>query len=122
MGIVKEFREFAMRGNVVDLAIGIIIGAEFGKIVNSMVNDIIMPPIGMILNGVNFNELYFALDGKDYESLAKAKEAGAPVFGYGAFIQSIINFLIVAFAVFMIIKAMNKLQSKVKTEQEAANK
>lgn len=116
MGFVKEFREFAVKGNVVDLAVGVIIGGAFGKIVTSLVNDIIMPPLGKLMGDVNFTDLYYALDGKMYDSIAKAKEAGAPVFAYGTFIQTVIDFLIVAFSVFMMIKGINRLKKK----QEAA--
>ncbi|MFQ3575306.1 MAG: large-conductance mechanosensitive channel protein MscL [Cytophagales bacterium] len=112
MGFFNEFKQFAMRGNVVDLAVGVIIGAEFGKIVSSLVNDVLMPPIGMLLGGVDFRDLFFALDGKDYESLAKAKELGAPLLAYGNFIQAIVNFLIIAFAVFMLVKLMNSIKRK----------
>jgi large conductance mechanosensitive channel len=117
MGILKEFKAFAMRGNVVDLAVALIIGAEFGKIVSSMVADIIMPPIGQLMSGLNFTDLYFALDGSKHPTLAAAKAAGAPLLTYGNFIQAIVNFVIVAFAVFMIIKAMNA--AKRKSEAEA---
>ena len=110
MGIIKEFKTFAMQGNVLDLAVGIIIGAEFGKIVNSLVNDMIMPPIGKLAGGVNFTDLNFSLDGKIYKTLAEAKEAAAPVIGYGSFIQSVINFLIIAFCVFILVKAVNKMK------------
>ncbi|HOV10129.1 MAG TPA: large-conductance mechanosensitive channel protein MscL [Bacteroidales bacterium] len=119
MGIVKEFKEFAVKGNMMDMAVGIIIGAAFGKIVSSLVNDIIMPPLGKLLGNVNFTDLYYAMDGKVYESLAKAKEAGAPVFAYGNFIQTVIDFLIIAFVIFMIIKGMNSLKKK-KEEAPAA--
>lgn len=112
MGIVKEFKEFAVKGNMMDMAVGIIIGAAFGKIVSSLVNDIIMPPLGKLLGNVNFTDLYYAMDGNVYESLVKAKEAGAPVFAYGNFIQTVIDFLIIAFAIFMIIKGMNSLKKK----------
>lgn len=110
MGFVQEFKEFAMKGNVVDMAVGIIIGAEFGKIVNSMVADIIMPPIGFVIGNVNFVDLFYPMDGKVYESLAAAKTAGAPVFAYGNFIQSVINFIIIAFAIFLMIKVMNSIR------------
>jgi large conductance mechanosensitive channel len=110
--IVQEFREFVARGNVIDLAVGIIIGAAFGKIVNSLVNDIIMPPIGMALKSVNFNSLFFALDGKTYASLADAQKAGAPVIAYGSFINICIEFLIVAVCVFLLVKAVNRLKRK----------
>lgn len=119
MKLIKEFKEFAMRGNVVDLAVGIIIGAEFGKIVNSAVNDLLMPPLGQLLGGVNFNEFYFALDGKTYETLAKAKEAGGAILAYGAFIQSILNFLIIAAAIFFLVKLMNKLKKEEKQAEQA---
>jgi len=107
--MLKEFRDFALRGNVIDLAIGVIIGAAFGTIVKSLVDDIIMPPIGLLLGGVDFSDLYIALDGKDYASLAVARDAGAPVIAYGAFINTVISFLIVAFAVFITIRQINKL-------------
>lgn len=108
-----------MRGNVVDLAVGIIIGAEFGKIVNSAVNDLLMPPLGQLLGGVNFNEFYIALDGKTYETLAKAKEAGGAILAYGAFIQSILNFIIIAAAIFFMVKLMNKIKKEEKQAEEA---
>ena len=98
--MLKEFKEFAMRGNVLDLAVGVIIGAAFGTVVTSLVGDIIMPPIGMVMGKVDFKDLYFALDGKVYESLDAAKKLGAPVIAYGNFINTIVNFLIVAFASF----------------------
>ncbi len=119
MGLLKEFKTFAMRGNVVDLAVALIIGAEFGKIVSSLVKDVIMPPIGQLMSGLNFSNLYYALDGNTYESLAAAQEAGAPLLMYGNFIQAIVNFVVVAFAVFMIIKAMNAAKKK-KEEAPAA--
>jgi large conductance mechanosensitive channel len=117
MGIIKEFKSFAMRGNVLDLAVALIIGAEFGKIVSSMVSDIIMPPIGQLLSGLDFTTLFLALDGGDYPSITEAKAAGAPLLTYGNFIQAIVNFIIVAFAVFLIIKGVNK--AKLKKEAEA---
>ena len=107
MGLVSEFKAFAMRGNVVDMAVGIIIGAAFGKIVSSVVADIRMPPIGKLMGGVNFTSLLIPLDGKEYPSLEVAKAAGAPTINDGNFIQTVIDFVIIAFAVFMIIKAMN---------------
>lgn len=108
----KEFKEFALRGNVIDLAIGIIIGGAFGRIVNSLVNDIIMPPIGMLLGGVNFVDLFLALDGGSYESLAAAKEAGAPVLAYGSFIATIIDFIILAFVIFLFVRWFNNLRKQ----------
>jgi len=112
MGLVKEFKEFAMRGNVVDMAVGIIIGGEFGKIVTSMVNDIIMPPIGKAMGGVNFADKFINLGGGEYKSLAEAKAAGAAVIAYGSFINVVIDFVIVAFCIFMMIKAMNTMKRR----------
>jgi large conductance mechanosensitive channel len=108
--MLKEFREFAARGNVIDLAVGVIIGAAFGKIVNSLVSDIIMPPIGMALGRVNFTDLFIALDGSAYPSLAAAKAAGAPTINYGLFINNIVEFLIVAFVVFLLVRQINRLK------------
>ena len=108
----KEFRDFAMRGNVVDLAVGIIIGAAFGKIVSSLVNDILMPPIGVILGRVDFSNLFISLSGQHYNSLADAKTAGAATLNYGIFINNIIDFLIVAFAVFLIVRQVNRFTKK----------
>jgi large conductance mechanosensitive channel len=110
MGFMSEFKEFAAKGNVIDLAVGFILGAAFGKIVTSLVNDIIMPPIGMLLGGVNFADLFISLDGKSYPSLAAATAAGAPVIAYGSFINVIIEFLIIALALFFMIKAINRLK------------
>jgi large conductance mechanosensitive channel len=107
--MIKEFREFAMRGNVVDLAVGLILGAAFGSIVNSLVNDIIMPPIGLILGGVDFSNLFINLSGQEYASLAAAQEAGAATINYGNFINILINFIVVAFAMFMLVRGMNRL-------------
>ena len=115
-GFFQEFKEFAMRGNVVDLAVGIVIGVAFGAIVNSLVEDVIMPPIGLIMGNVDFSDLFINLSGQDYASLAAAREAGAPVIAYGAFINAVINFIIVAFAIFLVVKGMNRLRRK----QEAA--
>ena len=112
MGFVKEFREFAIKGNVIDLAVGVIIGAAFGKIVNSLVNDLVMPPIGMLLGGASFSDLLYSLDGKDYESISTAKQAGAPIIAYGSFFQTILEFFIVAFAVFLMIKGINMLKRR----------
>jgi large conductance mechanosensitive channel len=108
--MIKEFKEFIMRGNVLDLAVGIIIGAAFGKIVTSFVNDILMPPIGLLLGGVDFTNLFLSLNGQSYPSLAAAQEAGAPTINYGLFINNILDFVIVAVAIFFVIKAVNRLQ------------
>jgi large conductance mechanosensitive channel len=110
--MLKDFKEFAMRGNVVDLAVGVIIGAAFGKIVASLVEDVLMPPIGRLLGHVDFSGLFFALDGKHYDTLAMAKAAAAPTINYGIFLNTIINFLIVAFVVFMVVQQMNRLTKK----------
>jgi large conductance mechanosensitive channel len=108
--MLKEFRDFIARGNVVDLAVGVVIGIAFGAIVTSLVNDIIMPPIGMLLNGINFKDLFYALNGKTYPSLAAAQAAGAPTINYGIFINNVINFLIVALVIFMLVKGINRLK------------
>jgi large conductance mechanosensitive channel len=108
--MLKEFKEFAMKGNVVDMAIGIIIGGAFGKIISSLVSDVLMPPIGMLLGGVDFSSLFVSLSGGAFESLAKAKEAGAPTINYGLFIGTIIDFVIIAFVIFMLVKQMNRLK------------
>ena len=115
----KEFKEFAMRGNVVDLAVGIIIGAAFGKIVSSFVNDILMPPIGLLLGGMDFSNLFWSLDRQEYASLAIAQEAGAPTLNYGLFINTIIDFLIVAFAIFLLVRQVNRLQARKEAAPEA---
>jgi large conductance mechanosensitive channel len=114
MGLIKEFKEFALRGNVMDMAVGVIIGAAFGKIVSSLVSDILMPPIGQLMGGVNFNDLFFVLDKSkgDFHSLVKAREAGASVIAYGQFINTILDFLIVAFCIFIVIKVMNTLKRR----------
>ncbi|NND65155.1 MAG: large-conductance mechanosensitive channel protein MscL [Gammaproteobacteria bacterium] len=117
--MLKEFKEFAMRGNVVDMAVGIVIGAAFGKIVTSFVNDVLMPPIGKLMGGVNFSDLFASLDGKAYDSLAAAQDAGAPVIAYGSFINTVLDFIIVAFAIFMVINAMNKMKKKEAAAPEA---
>ena len=109
--MIKEFREFITKGNVIDLAVGIMIGAAFGKVVDSLVNDILMPPLGMILGNVDFSDLYINLSRANYESLAAAKEAGAATINYGLFFNHIISFLIVGFAVFLLVKQINRLRS-----------
>ncbi len=109
--MLEEFKKFAIQGNVMDLAVGVIIGAAFGKIVASLVEDILMPPVGLLLGGVDFSNLFLTLSGGTYESIAKAKEAGAATLNYGLFINNIINFLIVAFAIFMVVKQLNRLKA-----------
>jgi len=112
MGFISEFKEFAVKGNVMDMAVGIIIGAAFGSIVNSLVKDVLMPPIGMITGGINFADLFYALDRKSYATLAEAQAAAAPTINYGLFINSIISFIIVALAIFILIREVNKLKKQ----------
>ena len=106
----KEFREFAARGNVIDLAVGVIFGAAFGKIVTSLVNDVIMPPIGMALGRVDFRNLFVALDGQSYPSLGDAQKAGAPTINYGIFLNTILEFVIVAFVIFLLVRQINRMK------------
>jgi large conductance mechanosensitive channel len=108
----KEFKEFAMRGNVMDMAIGIILGGAFGKIVSSFVKDVIMPPIGLLMGGVDFGNLYINLSDGQYASLAEAQEAGAATLNYGVFINTVLDFLIIAFAIFIVVKQMNRLRRR----------
>ena len=109
MSLAEDFKKFAMRGNVMDMAVGVIIGGAFGKIVTSVVNDIVMPPVGMLLGNVDFSNLFISLNGKDYATLEAAKKAGAPVLAYGSFMNTVIDFLILAFIIFMMIRQINKL-------------
>jgi large conductance mechanosensitive channel len=117
--MLKEFKEFAMRGNVLDMAVGIIIGGAFGGIVTSFVNDVLMPPIGLLLGRVDFSNLFLNLSGKEFPSVEAAKAAGAATLNYGIFFNTVINFLIVAFAIFLLIKQVNRLMPK-KEEAPAA--
>ena len=110
--MLNEFKEFAMRGNVVDMAVGIIIGGAFGKIVSSFVNDVIMPPIGMLMGNVDFSQLFINLSDQEFASLAAAQEAGAATINYGVFINTVLDFVIVAFAIFMVIRGMNKMKKQ----------
>ena len=110
--MLNEFKTFIMRGNVVDLAVGVIMGAAFGTIVTSLVNDVLMPPIGRLLGGVDFKDFFISLSGQSFPTLAAAKAAGAPTLNYGAFLNSVINFLIVAFAVFLLVQQVNRLFPK----------
>ena len=110
--MLDEFKKFAMRGNVVDMAVGIIIGASFGKIISSFVADVIMPPIGLLMGKVDFSQLFIDISGGGYATLAAAKEAGAATINYGTFINTVLDFVIVAFAIFMVIRGMNKLKKK----------
>ncbi len=106
----KEFKEFAVKGNVMDMAVGIILGAAFGKIISSFVGDVLMPPIGLLLGKVDFSSLFISLSGQHYATLAEAKAASAPVIAYGLFINAVIDFLIVAFAIFLVVRQVNKLR------------
>lgn len=112
MGMMQEFKEFAVKGNVVDLAVGVIIGGAFGKIVTSFVSDIVMPPLGMVMGKVNFTDLFINLSDTPYDNLKAAKDAGAPVISYGLFINTMIDFLIIAFVIFLVIKQINRLKKE----------
>ena len=114
--MLKEYKAFAMRGNVVDMAVGIVIGAAFGKIVGSLVTDVLMPPLGLILGGVDFSNLFFTLKGDSYPTLAAAQAAGVPTLRYGVFLNTIVDFLIVALAIFMVVKGMNKMKKEESAE------
>jgi large conductance mechanosensitive channel len=119
MSLIQEFKEFALKGNVVDLAVGVIIGGAFGKIVESLVKDVIMPVVGRLLGGVDFKQLYFNLGDKVFDSFEAAEKAGAPLLKYGAFINTVVDFFIVAAAIFVAIKAMNKLKRSQPAEAPA---
>jgi large conductance mechanosensitive channel len=108
--MLKEFKEFAIKGNAIDLAIGVIIGVAFGKVVTTLVSDVLMPPLGLLMGGMDFSNLFISLTGEQFASLAAAKAAGAPTINYGLFINSIIDFLIVAFAIFMVVKQLNNMK------------
>ena len=120
--MLKEFKEFALRGNVVDMAVGIIIGAAFSTIVSSLVDDIIMPPIGVVTGGVDFSNMFIALNGEHYPSLAAARQAGAATINFGLFINNVISFTIVAFVLFMAIKGMNQLRRKQEEDPQASRR
>ena len=121
MGFISEFKEFAMKGNVLDMAVGVIIGGAFGKIVSSLVDDMLMPVISMCTGGIDFTNLFVNLsDDTKYATLAAAQEAGASVFAYGSFIQNIIDFIIIAFCIFLMIKGMNKLNRKKEEPEQPA--
>ena len=119
MGFITEFKEFAMKGNVMDMAVGVIIGGAFGKIVSSLVNDILMPLIGQLTGGVSFVDLFVNLSGGTAKTLAAAQEAGDAVFAYGQFIQNILDFIIIAFCIFLMVKGMNKLKKETHAAPEA---
>ena len=119
MKILKEFKEFAMKGNVIDMAVGIIIGTAFGKIVTSLVSDVLMPPIGMLLGKIDFSNLFVDLTRKGYPSLAQAKAAGAATVNYGLFLNTLFDFIIVAFVIFMMIRALNRLKREPEAQPAA---
>jgi large conductance mechanosensitive channel len=110
--MLKEFKEFAMRGNVMDMAIGVIIGGAFGKIVSSLVGDVLMPPIGRLMGNLDFSNLFIALNGQSYDSLKAAKDAGAPTINYGLFVNTVIDFVVVAFVIFMLVRQLNRLKKE----------
>ncbi|NLM06029.1 MAG: large conductance mechanosensitive channel protein MscL [Tissierellia bacterium] len=114
--MLKEFKEFAVKGNVIDMAVGVVIGGSFGKIVSSLINDIIMPVVGKLIGGVDFSHMFISLDGKTYKTLAEAQELAAPTINYGVFINTIIEFIIIAFSIFMVVKAINKLKKEEEEE------
>ncbi len=110
--MLEEFKKFALRGNVMDMAIGIILGVAFGKIVSSFVGDVLMSPIGLLAGNIDFSKLFIDLSGRGYESLEAARQAGAPVIAYGAFVNTVIDFVIVAFAIFIVVRQLNRLKAK----------
>lgn len=112
MSMKEDFKKFAMRGNVMDMAVGVIIGGAFGKIVSSLVNDVVMPPLGMALGKMDFSNLFISLNGKEYATLEAAKKAGAPVLAYGSFINSVLDFLILAFVIFLMIRSTSSLRNR----------
>ena len=113
MSLISEFKQFAIKGNMIDMAVGIIIGAAFGKVVNSLVQDVIMPPIGMLLGGVDFRQLYINLGSRSFETMDAAVQAGAPLIKYGSFVSTLVDFLIVAWAIFIAVNAINRLRGDV---------
>lgn len=119
MGLIKEFREFAVKGNAIDLAVGVIIGTAFGKIITSLVADVLMPPIGLLLGDVKFSDLFLNLGGGAYATLAEAQEAGAPTLNYGSFLQTVVDFLIVAAVVFLMVKLLNAAKRRQEPAPEA---
>ncbi len=120
--MLEEFKKFALRGNVIDLAVGVIIGTAFGKIVSSLVSDIIMPPLGLLLGKVDFSNLFISLSGQKYASLADAQAAGAATLNYGLFINNVINFIILAFVIFLMIRAINRLTVKKEQVEEVTTR
>ncbi len=111
--MLEEFKKFALKGNMIDMAVGIILGAAFGTVVNSLVNDILMPPLGFLIGGVDFKDLFLTIKGGPVSSLEEARQTGAVVWAYGNFINTLINFLIIAFALFLVVKSINKMREKI---------
>jgi large conductance mechanosensitive channel len=120
--MLKEFREFVMRGNVLDLAVAVIIGGAFGKVVTSLVNDVLMPPVGLLLGAVDFSDLFVNLSGTSYASLAEAQQAGAPTINYGLFLNTVIDFVIVAFVIFLMVRAANRMRKPAQAPAEPTTK
>jgi large conductance mechanosensitive channel len=120
--VLKEFKEFALRGNVLDLAIAVIIGVAFGAVVTSLVNDVMMPPIGLLMGGIDFKDFFIALNNQTYPNLDAARAAGAPVIAYGSFVNTVINFLIVAFAIFLLVRQVNRLKKPAAAEEAPSTK
>lgn len=120
-GILGEFKKFVMKGNVIDLAVGLVVGASFSKIVSSLVADLIMPLVGLLMGKVNFTNLFFALDFNSYETLELAKKANAPLLTYGNFLQTVVDFIIIGFAIFLVVKLANKAQAMAKLKEEQVN-
>lgn len=118
MSLKEDFKKFALRGNVMDMAVGVIIGGAFGKIVSSLVNDIVMPPLGMLLGKMDFSNLFISLNGNEYQTLEAAKKAGAPVLAYGSFINTMLDFLILAFVIFIMVHEINKLKPEPEPQPE----
>lgn len=116
--MLNDFKAFVMRGNVLDLAVAVIIGAAFGAIVTSLVNDLVMPPVGLLLGGVDFKDLFIALNGQSYPTLAAAKAAGAPILAFGQFMNTVVNFLIIAFVIFLLVRAVNKIHNPAATTKD----
>jgi large conductance mechanosensitive channel len=112
MGLIQEFREFAVKGNAIDLAVGVIVGGAFGKIISSLVDDVIMPPIGLLVGGVDFNNLFVNLGSGEYPTLAAAKAAGAPTLNYGSFLQTMMDFLIIVWVVFLMVRLINRMRRR----------
>lgn len=120
MSLIKEFRDFAVKGNVIDMAVGIIIGAAFSGLIKSLVDGVLLPPLGLLLGNVDFSQLFIDLSGRGYENLGEALNAGAPVIKYGAFVQSVIDFTLIALAVFVMVKAINAAKTKEQTMPTSA--